>query len=119
MLRAVLFKARHRVVASHHRHYLATCHYSSTSPSTPPPVIRVPGFEAFTKPVGPASQHLQHTEPKYRFDHSSTHDAIAAYDVIVVGGGHAGCEAAAAAARTGASTLLVTHKTNTIGSLWY
>lgn len=37
------------------------------------------------------------------------------YDVIVIGGGHAGCEAAAAAARTGAKTALLTHKLNTIG----
>jgi tRNA uridine 5-carboxymethylaminomethyl modification enzyme len=37
------------------------------------------------------------------------------YDVIVVGGGHAGCEAAAVAARLGATVALVTHKRDTIG----
>ena len=39
------------------------------------------------------------------------------YDVIVIGGGHAGCEAAAAAARLGADTLLLTHRIETIGEM--
>ncbi len=39
------------------------------------------------------------------------------YDVVVIGGGHAGCEAAAAAARMGAATALVTHRRDTIGAL--
>jgi tRNA uridine 5-carboxymethylaminomethyl modification enzyme len=39
------------------------------------------------------------------------------FDVIVVGGGHAGCEAASAAARMGAGTALVTHRFATIGAM--
>jgi tRNA uridine 5-carboxymethylaminomethyl modification enzyme len=40
-----------------------------------------------------------------------------AFDVIVIGGGHAGCEAASAAARMGAATALVTHRLATIGAM--
>src|SRR6202162_136399 len=44
-------------------------------------------------------------------------EARASYDVVVVGGGHADCEGAAAAARLGARTALVTHRRATIGEM--
>ncbi|WP_375648892.1 tRNA uridine-5-carboxymethylaminomethyl(34) synthesis enzyme MnmG [Bartonella sp. OT172YNZD] len=39
------------------------------------------------------------------------------YDVVVVGGGHAGCEAASASARVGAKTVLITHKISELGTM--
>jgi tRNA uridine 5-carboxymethylaminomethyl modification enzyme len=42
---------------------------------------------------------------------------LKSYDVIVIGGGHAGCEAASAAARMGARTALVTHRFATVGAM--
>jgi len=44
-------------------------------------------------------------------------DLTKTFDVIVIGGGHAGCEAAAAAARMGAQTALLTHRFDTIGEM--
>ena len=55
------------------------------------------------------------TETVVTFDRRSC--ARGAHDVVVIGGGHAGCEAAAAAARMGARTALLTHRADRIGEM--
>ncbi len=72
--------------------------------------------------VGGASAFLSNTLPRLATKRASTCRFVSmnlnsAFDVIVVGGGHAGCDAAAAAARTGAKTALVTQRLDTIGEL--
>src|SRR5690349_14384751 len=62
-----------------------------------------------------------HVKPRQRgrgFLHSAgMGEALVKFDVAVIGGGHAGCEAAAAAARVGARTALLTHSRATIGEM--
>src|SRR5215471_4601187 len=62
-----------------------------------------------------------HVKPRHgdlgSIDSAAMSDTLGRYDVVVVGGGHAGCEAAAAAARVGAKTLLLTHSRATIGEM--
>ncbi|OBZ72941.1 Mitochondrial translation optimization protein 1 [Grifola frondosa] len=60
--------------------------------------------------------HLRNTSSR-RYASLTPHEHRNNYDVCVVGGGHAGCEAAAGAARTGARTLLLTQRLDTVGEL--
>jgi tRNA uridine 5-carboxymethylaminomethyl modification enzyme len=67
-------------------------------------------------------KHLQIQLYRFRLDPSryktrSMTPGQESFDVIVIGGGHAGCEAASAAARLGAKTVLVTHRFATIGAM--
>src|ERR1039457_3459970 len=55
--------------------------------------------------------------PRLRYKPASEAKMQTRFDVVVVGGGHAGCEAAAASARIGAQTAMVTHRFATIGAM--
>jgi tRNA uridine 5-carboxymethylaminomethyl modification enzyme len=55
--------------------------------------------------------------PRLRYNAASEAEMNTRFDVVVIGGGHAGCEAASAAARMGARTALVTHRFATIGAM--
>ena len=57
--------------------------------------------------------HVKH----WPIERSSRGHVMTDYAVIIVGGGHAGCEAAAASARLGVPTALITHKFATIGEM--
>src|SRR5437588_2625774 len=94
-----------------------------------PVSVSLPAFAAYPLPGVPTSFYLLgastspvfHVKPRQsgtRFLHCAAMNDIAQkYDVVVIGGGHAGCEAAAAAARVGARTALLTHRWATIGEM--
>lgn len=62
-----------------------------------------------------AAASLGRRLPSPRLRSDSAAPCRARFDVVVIGGGHAGTEAAAAAARCGSRTLLLTHRVDTIG----
>ena len=72
------------------------------------------GCAAVFDPSSNSQYKLPHTRIVERLSAGSMQDR---FDVIVIGGGHAGCEAAAAAARCGARTALVTHRFSTVGEM--
>ena len=66
-----------------------------------PPTVRVP-----PRPTGrPSARPARDIRDS---EHENRQDMTLDYDILVIGGGHAGCEAASAAARMGSRTLLLT-----------
>src|ERR1017187_4632483 len=64
-----------------------------------------------------AKSRLFDPYPRLRYKRASEAKMQARFDVVVIGGGHAGCEAAGGAARMGAQTAMVTHRFATIGAM--
>ncbi|GAA5923535.1 tRNA modification protein MTO1 [Sporobolomyces koalae] len=67
--------------------------------------------------VGRASNPILLARRTFATANSGLYTGEAPYDTLVIGGGHAGCEAAAAAARAGAKTMLITQRLDTIGEM--
>lgn len=85
--------------------------------------MRLPKIPLQFKPLFQTNKRLPSTHRRFYSPTVSTSSRLSAlshqdtYDVIIIGGGHAGCEACASSARTGAKTALVTQNLSTIGEL--
>ena len=77
--------------------------------------LRQHNAAAFHAPAAASRGRLLHSSGASFSSSSSSFSSSPLFDVIVVGGGHAGCEAAAAAGRLGARTALVTQRAASIG----
>src|SRR5689334_17844216 len=89
----------------------------TSTPATGPRRSCRPSFMPRTR-VRRRLFHVKPRQPDTPSLHSAAMNEVSgSYDVVVIGGGHAGCEAAAAAARLGARTALLTHARATIGEM--
>jgi len=115
------FRNMHHLYGKHLRLILRkaalqkSCHCCGQQHTNFGVLARLPQLTA--QPAVATSSGTQTWSKRAHTSHSCLpqHEPGREFDVIVVGGGHAGCEAAAAAARMGRNTLLLTHKISTIG----
>ena len=100
-----------------------TTSFTGTTTRTGASKMRLPNISVQLKPFFQKATKLPGTHRRFLSPMSSVSSPPSAfshqdsYDVIVIGGGHAGCEACASSARTGAKTALVTQNLSTIGEL--
>lgn len=75
------------------------------------------GISKLNHPIHQSKSLFHSTHARKLIQNDLISDDLADFDVIVIGGGHAGCEAAHAAARMNTKTLLITHKIASIGQM--